>query len=87
MTITPAGCAQLASPSPRLPERGRGRAEPVGYLRVLQLQELLLALQASGVAGQLAGAADDPVAGDQDAQRVAADCGAGLLGVLAPTLW
>jgi hypothetical protein len=52
---------------------------------VLQFQELLLALQAAGVAGQLAVAADDPVAGDQDAQRVAAHRGADFLGVLAAT--
>src|SRR6266704_4153098 len=66
-----------------LPESRRENAAPAGYLRVLQLQELLLALQAAGVAGQLAGAGDDPVAGDQDAQRIAAHRGADLLGVLA----
>jgi hypothetical protein len=49
----------------------------------LQIQELLLALQAVGVAVQLAVAADDPVTGDQDGQRVTAHRGADLLGVLA----
>src|SRR5215831_20855917 len=42
---------------------------------VLDLEQGALPAQAARVAGQLARAADHPVAGDHDAQRVAAYCG------------
>jgi hypothetical protein len=54
-------------------------ATPSASSCTLQVQEFPLALQATGVASQLSVAPDDPVAGNEDGERIAAHGGTGLL--------
>ena len=48
------------------PEGWRYRVRHAHHLRLLQVQEIPFALQAAGVAGQLPGASDDPVARNEN---------------------
>ena len=48
------------------PEGWRHRVRHAHHLRLLQVQEIPFALQAAGVAGQLTGASDDPVARNEN---------------------
>ena len=73
--------ARRPAPGPAGSVRVTPQARRARAARLLQVQQRPLAGQATGVAGQLAGAAHHPVARDQDAQRVAAYRGADVPGI------